>query len=397
MTQNKQSSVNEANKYTKQKARVGVMTFWESQENYGQLLQAYAFQTQLRKKGYDPFLIKYNKAQSVEKGKPGFLKKMLQTNWKKSLDPQAVQRKLRSLLRKPSLVPDRGFEEFKQEFLNFTPELYTSIGELQAAPPKADVYITGSDQVWNYRFIGDFEPYFLQFGEPSTPRISYAASFGHKELPVSVKLRFQRYLETFNSISVREASGLSLCQNMGFESARMLPDPTLLLERDEWASLSKDNERFNSSKGKKVFVYTLGNRSSETKDHVVHHLKQRNDTTVAHVSVHNDNSGNTFPTIQEWLGYVKNCDLVVTNSFHGMLFSTIFNKNFIGLPSAGDKAGMNERLMTLVTEFGLEKQLLYSYDKSLVNKMMNLEVNWDVVNHKVRLLRNKAGRFLNFA
>ena len=374
--------------------KIGVMTFWESQENYGQLLQAYAFQTHLRKKGLDPFIIKYNKSQSVKKHKPGFFQKLRTVNWKKALELKAVQMKLSTAMSHLPALPDRGFEEFKTRFLNFTPNLYTSIKELVSAPPKADIYIAGSDQVWNYKFIGDFEPYFLQFGNQSTRRISYAASFGHRELPASVKNKYRQYLETFETISVREDSGLSLCRDMGFEDTCLLPDPTLLVKRDDWIGLCNENEQFNSSKGKKVFIYTLGNRSSEAKDQLVSYLGGRGDTTVAHASVHNDTSGNIFPSIEEWLGYIKACDVVVTNSFHAMLFSTIMNKNFIGLPSAGDKAGMNERLQTLVKEFGLEKHLLYRFDKKLVNDIMNLEVNWDEVNKKIDSWRTRADSFL---
>lgn len=96
----------------------------------------------------------------------------------------------------PAHSTGQGFEEFKSRFLTFTPNLYTSIKELVSAPPKADIYITGSDQVWNYKFIGDFESYFLQFGNQSTRRISYAASFGHRELPPPVKSKYTQYLET---------------------------------------------------------------------------------------------------------------------------------------------------------------------------------------------------------
>ena len=386
----KEQDKSEANK----RLKIGVMTFWESQENYGQLLQAYAFQSHLRKKGLDPFIIKYNKSQSVKKHKPGFFGKLRTVDWKKALDLKAVQRKLSTAMNHPPVLPDRGFEKFKRRFLNFTPNLYTSITELISAPPKADIYITGSDQVWNYKFIGDFEPYFLQFGNQSTRRISYAASFGHRELPPPVKTKYRQYLETFDTISVREASGVSLCRDMGFEDTRLLPDPTLLVKKEDWIGLCKEDEHFSSSKGKKVFIYTLGNRSSEAKDHLVSYLTGRNDTTVAHASVHNDTSGNIFPSIEEWLGYIKNCDVVVTNSFHAMLFSMILNRNFIGLPSAGDKVGMNERLNTLVKEFGLEKHLLYRFDKKLVNKMMSLEVNWDEVNRKIDSWRTRADRFL---
>ncbi len=378
-----------------EKLKIGVMTFWESQENYGQLLQAYAFQKYLKNKGHAPFLIRYNKAQSVKKHKPGFFQRLLKANWKKLLNAHALRKKLKVAFASPTVLPNRHFEEFKHAYLDFSPELYTSISHLQFSPPEADIYIAGSDQIWNYSFIGDHEPFFLRFGSADTLRIAYAASFGHKELPQEVKARFRRSLKNFDAVSVREHSGVTLCHEMGCE-ARVLPDPTVLLEKEDWYSLSREIPSFKNYNGKKIFVYTLGNRPSDAKGKLLEFVAALPNTKVAHVSVHKDSSGNAFPSIEEWLGYMKDCDLVITNSFHGMMLSTIFNKNFIGLPASGDKVGMNERLKTLVTAFNLQNHLLYAFDHQKVLEMMNQQVDWDVINRKIDSLRKEADQFLNF-
>lgn len=384
-----------ANTGSGQALDIGVMTFWESHENYGQLLQAYALQAHLRKKGHRPFIIKYHKALSVKKHKPGLLKRLATVEWQKTLDIDAVRKKLSALYMKPP-VRDRGFEQFKRHHLAFSPDFYTSINQLRERPPKADLYISGSDQVWNYRYIGDCEPFFLQFGEKATKRISYAASFGQRELPLPVRNKYKNCIKGFQRVSVREQSGVALCKELGIENAQMQPDPTLLLSRDEWAGMSHDIRAFRANRGKRIFIYTLGNRQSAAKDPLIRYVRGLYGANVAHVSVHGDDSGNVFPTIPEWLGYLKDCDLVITNSFHGMLFSTIFNKNFIGLPSSGDKAGMNERLKTLGSEFKLGEHFLYNFDVSTVNRMMRREVDWQFVNQKIDQWKKNADFYLNF-
>lgn len=374
--------------------KIGVITFWDSQENYGQVLQTYALQVFLKRKGHESFLIRYDKSTSVKKKKPSLAKKILNTNWDKLFDKQALKRKLDSFSADLDGTPDREFDTFKKEHLKLSAEFYSSPEALQNNPPDADVYICGSDQVWNYKFIGDYKPFFLQFGDPQVQRIAYAASFGHKELPSEVKSEYQEYLKSFDAISVRESSGMELCRQMGYES-RLLPDPTALLNRRAWEALSKRTDDFALSNKRKVFIYTLGNRPSTAREDLFRHFTESPETVVAHTSIHKDREGDLHPSIQEWLGYFRDCDLVLTNSFHGMLFSIIFNKNFIGLPCTGNNAGMNERLTTLMEGLGLEDHLLFEFDINKVNELTQKKVDWESINAKIDKWRMQAHDFLD--
>src|SRR5690606_31438018 len=155
-------------------------------------------QQYLKDKGHEAFLIKYDKSGSGSKGKKlSFFQTLRQYG-----------RKLKQGLLSPEKTKgiDRGFDAFRESMLEFSPITYYSIDELRANPPEADVYISGSDQVWNYVFIGAYEPYFLQFGKPDVKRLSYAASFGHKNLPDDVKVKYVKNLRKLNAISVREES-----------------------------------------------------------------------------------------------------------------------------------------------------------------------------------------------
>lgn len=374
--------------------RIGIMTFWETQDNYGQLLQASALQFFLEDKGHEPFLIKYDKSHSVRKHKPGKLQKLKQINWAKLFDPRAVLNKLRAASTTVASIPTRHFDDFKSDFIKVHPRVYNSPQELKDFPPPADVYITGSDQVWNYRYIGDCDPFFLQFGPKSIKRLSYAASIGHRELPAHILAEYQRYLETLDAISVRETSGVDLCRQMGYE-ALLVPDPTLLISRDRWIEYSAEVPEFHNATGKKILIYTIGNRSSEVKDEVINYVKAFPNCEIAHVSINKDFEGDKFPSIPEWLGYYKDADLVITNSYHGMIFSILFNNNFIALPTSGDKAGMNERPITLMEKMGLEDHLLYHFDPVKIKALISKKVNWNGVNQKIADWRKVADDFLD--
>lgn len=377
--------------------KIGVITFWDSQDNYGQVLQAYALQVYLIKKGHDAFLIRYDKSASVKKKKPSIAEQVKNTDWSKLLDKEAVKKKLESLTSELEKNPDRKFNDFRNKHLNVSSKLYSSPEELAQDPPETDMYICGSDQVWNYEFIGDFKPFFLQFGNPEISRVSYAASFGHKELPEDVAREYQQYLSSFDAISVRETSGIEICKRMGYDNAQLLPDPTALLTRETWQKLSTKPAKFSTSQGKKIFIYTLGNRPSDAREDLFEHFYDMPESIVAHTSINKDTTGGIFPTIEEWLGYFEHCDVVLTNSFHGMLFSILFNKNFIGLPCTGANEGMNERLTTLMSGLGLEDHLLYSYDKEKVNQLASKQVDWTGVNAKLDQWRAQASGFLNLS
>ncbi|MEQ8470485.1 MAG: polysaccharide pyruvyl transferase family protein [Marinoscillum sp.] len=377
--------------------KIGVITFCETMENYGQLAQACALQIYLEEKGHSPFLIKYDKSHEVKSRKPGFTQKMKQINWSKLLDPNALISKIENMTKGVAPLPDRKFEEFKDDFLKFDRHSYTRCSELQLNPPEADLYITGSDQVWNHQYTGDPKPFFLQFGSANAKRASYAASFGHKELPESIMNEYEQYLRSFNAIGVREKSGLELCRQMGYGDASLLPDPTLLISKEKWMEYSQPIDAFRKDAKKKILVYTLGNRSSELKDQTLKYLKQdsEKDLSVVHVSINKDTDGDTFPTIPQWFDLFNQADMVITNSFHGTLFSIIFRKNFLSIPSSGTKAGMNERLFTVLEKFNLFDHLLTEFSPEYINLMMDQTIDWTGVEAEIEEWKRVADRFID--
>lgn len=360
--------------------KIGIMTFWESINNYGQILQLYALQTYLKKRNHDVFAIKFHRIPPVEERKP-LLHRIKYFSPKKFIENRAKRReKERSLL----YDAKRGFVDFKQKHISFGDVAYRSLEDLKKAPPVADAYVCGSDQIWNNSFKVSAEPFMLCFGDKNIKRIAYAASFGHKELPVETQDMFRSHIGAFDAVSVREESGLEICRSsLAYQTPYWVPDPTLLFNKAEWINLL-DLKPIKAEEGiKQIFIYTLGNSKIGGKQKFIDYAKGLSNTRVFHASANNDFSGNTYPSIYEWLNMIAGSDLIITTSFHGMVFSIIFNRNFIILPNTGAAEGMNERIDSLLGKLDLKDHIMHDFDADKVVALCAKKVDWDVINAKL--------------
>jgi hypothetical protein len=159
--------------------KIGIMTFWWSDDNYGQILQCYALQKYLRDAGHDAYLIRYDPRGDYEK--------KLWDKVIRALNPIELffylQRRIRNkkIIKKNKL---RKFNEFRDKYIRQSERIYYHYNDLVPDPPEADVYIAGSDQIWNIFSLPiqqvkkRLRAYFLDFGKPDIKRIAYAASFG---------------------------------------------------------------------------------------------------------------------------------------------------------------------------------------------------------------------------
>lgn len=371
--------------------KIGIITFWESNNNYGQILQLYAMQSALQKMEHSPFLIQYHRVRPVVK-KP-FLQRLVDMNVLAS-----VKYHLTGTRRKKALMMDekRGFKEFKNKYILFGETHYYNLDELRQNPPEADVYITGSDQVWNHTFFVSPETFLLGFGEPGVKRISYAASYGVKSQDVDTQSMFKQHLGAFSGISVREQSGVGLTEQLGFKAEWVL-DPTMLFTKEEWIKLLKLQEVGENPGEKKdqVFIYTLGNSKIRDKDKFIKYAKGLKAFDVVHATANDDFSGNAYPTIPEWVYHISTSRLVITTSFHGMIFCILNNTNFVVLPNTGHAEGMNERVESMLGALGLSDHLMPYFDEEKINALVQKETNWKYINEKLLSWRRKSYDFLN--
>jgi len=374
--------------------RIGVMTHWWTQTNYGQVLQAYALQKYLKGLGHDAYLIRYDLISALKNQSYAriFYKIFSIKSWKTFL--KKISQKLKEVItRRKDRENPRHFDEFKKKHLEFSELVYNNFSGLKKNYPFADILIVGSDQVW--LDSGHIEPYFLNFGSSSTKRIAYAASFGRDVLSREEIATHENTLAKFNSIGVRESSGIGLCKKLGFNDAVLVPDPTILLDKNEWMTIRETSNYFNRD-GFKVFVYMIGGENHNKILKTAYELNHDHNTIYVTSDGYNSKS-NAFPSIGEWIDLVERSDFIITNSFHGTVFSLLFNKNFITLTRDGKAAKMNVRTKSFLQRLKLDHRLLEQYNQTRIKEIKEDHINWQSLNQSLDNLRKEGFQFLNSA
>ena len=348
--------------------KIGILTFhWAT--NYGAILQTFALQTYLINRGHDVFIINYRPKQYIKKLLGCFL----------------TPRFWHYLSNLKDYIKEKKLEKFRKEYLNET-ILYESLNELKSNSPKFDVYVSGSDQVWNPHFTtrGEGKPtsaYFLDFGDKNIKRIAYAVSFGCEVYPDTAANIARNYIPNFNAISVRENSGIDIVSKLGFSNPINLSDPTLLLVRDEYCFANSDQVAAQ----KKAFVYILREEYKYVKD-IKSYLKQ-------YFKIDSTNKLFNPYSVEKWVNGIKNASIVLTNSFHGMVFSLIFNVPFIVIPAKDIGAGMNDRFITILSYLNLEHRIMNNYDSDKLHLLIEEKINWQKVNIRLKDLQKESDTF----
>lgn len=334
--------------------KIGILTFhWGT--NYGGVLQSFALQTFLKNKGFDVEVINY--------APHTFRDSLFKCFYSKN--PFAIIDNLKNYWK------EKNIAKFRKKHLDVTERYYTP-EQLIENPPLMDVYISGSDQVWNpYGLKSNKKIYFLPFGSKDSIKIAYATSFGVTQYPSNLLEELKPLLEKFNAISVRENSGIEILKKAGIEKSVLMPDPTLLLNKDDYAKILEDNCQSNKSD---YFFYVLQKNQVTINEIYLHFKKDRHNRIV-----HSCKAKHSVFGIEEWLNYIKNSKLVVTNSFHGVIFSLIFNTPFIVVPIEGQLSGMNDRIITLLERFELMDRVVEKYDEIKINELTHEKIIWEAV------------------
>lgn len=345
--------------------------------NYGSLLQTYATQFAINKLGYECEIINYiKKNESYNKQGLTILKQ--KANWYNN----PFKRFFYILIRTPeNFISGIFFKKERKKLLNLT-RLYNSFDELKNNCPNADIYMTGSDQVWGKTEDGNYdESYFLSFVEDSEYKISYGSSFGRTNFTEDELINFKNLLASYNYLTVREESAVEIIKKIGYTSTQVL-DPTLLLFKQEWNQLACKNIT-----GKYILIYQLHNNKKF--DEYVKKISTEKKVKIIRISpfFHQIVRPGKFKychSINEFLSYVKNADCVITDSFHGTVFSIIFNVKFVDiLPNNNTET----RIISILKLFGLMDRIIDDYNN------LNIpfkEINYNNVNEQLFIKRNES-------
>jgi len=352
--------------------KLGLLSF-HTAANFGAALQAYALQEFLVSKGYDAEYIDYqNHQRRMVYDMPYKVKVCMKR--KKYAEAMAFA------LGVPMMnMRKRKFEKFNKEYLHISPKAYYDIKELDAVNELYDMFIVGSDQVWNPGNNGKDIAYMLSFVKDEKKTMSYASSFGLLEVPEYIKNDYARNLMRIAHLSTRELSGVSIIKDLTGRDAQLVLDPVFLLKKEQWQELIVDKKRG----GKYLFSYT--NRKDQMGKflktgynmHGIKHHKLSRFTGIADffnpsVKVKYDMSP------QEFLANVDGAQMVVSASFHCICFAIILNKPFVCFLTGND--GKDERLKTLLTHFGLMDRV---YHKGMTLQDVQSPIDWQIVNDKI--------------
>lgn len=301
--------------------------------NYGSCLQSWATQRLLDSLGVQSEIVDYCRPNSRPKAlaaayfdraplnRLGFL-------WKVSFIKSLA---MALLLRR---VADQAapFDRFRRTMLK-TSQRYDDIEELTVNPPDADIYITGSDQVWNSIWNGGFDPvFYLQYAPEGKPRIAYAASIGRESIDEAERYQIAEALFKYDAVSMREESGVRIVHNLGKLDAVQVLDPTLMMRRSDWESIATIPDDLPEAY---LLTYQLG-RSDRFFSFAEKVAKQLNLPIVAlcHApGVRHEGAVNyVSPEVTDFLGLFLKATYVVTDSFHATAFSLNLNIPFSVVP-----------------------------------------------------------------
>lgn len=377
--------------------RAAILNFHWGRNNYGAVLNALALQESLIRLGYETELMNLIPSSFVK-----------DRSWKVKLI-RYVFLLAKVVMRKKIIVSnatDKIFEQFCATYLKRSPINYYSMDELRNASLQFDSYIVGSDQVWRPRFAGEFAlGYFLEFVNDDSRRIAYAASFGggswecdSSELTDSVR----KCLHRFDSISVREDSGVRICRDVFDVGAVHVLDPTLIIGRDFFERIIEETKNDISEKrlnvsDRKIAYFQL--EESERFEAFMDDCGKRKGVTTINLRYSERKClGKTFyyaRAIPEWLKVIRDSDFVVTDSFHCVCFALIFNKDFICFPNS---RGV-ERLASLFRAVGLGKdRMIDKWDKHHWNRWICGEsIDYEEVNRRLDNLKIISRQFLSKA
>lgn len=357
------------------KKTVGVLTL-PLRNNYGGIIQLVALYQFLEKEGYHPIWI--DKRQWNNRIKNSVIKWLENNPFYNIWDPKEFTRSKQFL---------KTIDPFLKQYLpERTPPIVNAL-TLENEARNIQSFIVGSDQVWRLEYVKDNYPsYFLDFVPEDKIKISYAASFGTDSWigkPETTKA-VGKELRRFHAISVREDTAVAICSDCFDLHSTLVLDPTFLVEVSFYAQMIQ-NKKCKEIKG--IFNYVLD--KTEKSEQLVNSIAKKQNFDIHKIYLKDYNSSKSLDLMENWLAHFYYADYIVTDSFHGMVFSLIFNKQFLVL---GNKKRGLTRFTSLLKLLDLEERLIGTEEELQLESIE--EINYKEVNKKINLLQGLSRNFL---
>lgn len=358
--------------------------------NYGGNLQAYALMKVLRDMGHEPWLI-HRRAKPIAKSRiaPELAKQLIKkfvlrrpgviigSGIFNDKDRQRIEKNARRFIAKeiqPQTKPFRSTRQLRTEIPHYN----------------FDAIIVGSDQVWRPRYAPAIRESFLAFLRPGDgiKRISYAPSFGTDEWEYSAEQQAtcSKLLESFDAVSVREASAVDLCRDRLGVAASHVIDPTMLLEAEDYGNLLPKRPLTGRASRPRLLVYVLD--EDPFKRQAIDFISNALNLEITRANA--VAADGTAAPVEEWLTGFRDSEFVVTDSFHACVFAILFRKPFIAYGNA--RRGL-ARFESLLAMFSLQDRLVSSPEQ-VTYQLLKSHINWSHVNSVLEELRFRARTFL---
>ena len=361
--------------------------------NYGGNLQNFALQKVLTDMGHEPVTIdRHHTVKLRTKLKLGYFKNLLmhflkgtpKPLWKSYFSSKKEQAYLR-----------QDITAFIDAYITKTPRLYSDKA-VQAIfkENNFEAVIVGSDQCWRPMYSPNIYTYYLDFlkDNKEIKKLAYAASFGTDQWEYTEEqtARCKKLIQQFDLVTVREKAAVNLVTEKLNKDAEFVLDPTLLLSKEDYIELFVGK---NLPDNKGIYTYILDD--SDWKTQVVETAKE----TLGLPQFSNQHNKHTvnsekIPSIESWIKGFADADFVVTDSFHGTVFSIIFNKPFISLVNVSRGAS---RFESILGEFDLMQRLASDFDQQYIEALIEEAIAYDGVNQKLDALRSHSKEVLKKA
>lgn len=348
--------------------KIGILTFHRA-HNYGAVLQAYALQTYLQSLNHTVEFIDYRNEELLN------VYKWFDFNRFKTKHLNNIYKELKLIL--PRKKRFKKFDEFINRYLNLSPKEYSL--------NSYNLIIIGSDQVWNTNLTNGFDNmYWGNFNIHNNSKlVSYAASM-QDEIPNDNISRIKKYLNNFTYISVREDSIAKTLNSITNKNISVVIDPTLLLSKNQWNNLCC--ERIIKEPYLLLYQVRKDNKAKRIAEMIAQKLNLRLIYLSAGIDKNNSNEVATAGPL-DFINLFRYADFTVCTSFHGTVFSIIFNIPFCSVLL---NDGKDNRVKDLLYKLALNERCIENYNDTILN-----DINWENVHNNLSILKNNSKKYIS--
>ena len=347
-------------------------------KNYGSVLQTLATQKLFQLHGLKPVIIDYRRPWDTG------------LSYYCDIKGKGIKGAIKQLVYLPSKIKQKKvFERFLSTYINLTEHEYNTLEDFSKYPCEADIFCTGSDQVWNSGWNrGIKEAFYLPFVPSEKKKVSYASSIGKEIVEEHEKKKIAEYLKSYDDISVREKTSGTLLKSMGLNNVDLVLDPTLQLSRTEWEKI------INTHKiSEKNYVLIIQLNRNKNFDNFAIKFAKKHGKRLLRLCLRVDQAvlpgkAVVIPEVSDYLGLIANADYILTDSFHAVSFCINFEKNFYAiLPEK-----YSSRIRSILEDLQLTNRIVQDYN--LKENQLN-DIQYKDVRVLLESMRKSSSNYLD--